>query len=287
MLRLLLGLLLGVILQAPPVLADDPGPQVPALRPMPVSSAIYIDAQAVTWRYRGRVSFPLLAVLKTRLKEAGLRVVETPDDPHDLLLRVDYRETRGREFRFDLYGTDIVAQIDLTHPDLGSLLRLTVSASSRYPESESRPYVDAVEQFETSPYFYFLGELIKERLEGQTDVTETLIRALEGMPEQGQAADEHPLMLPSETLHVTWARQNAVRELGRLKDSRAVPVLTRLSQHPDWRIRLVSVRALGEIGSEPARAEVERAARHDADPEVRAAADTALAAPADATPPQP
>jgi len=287
MTRLLLGLLLGLLLPSTAVLADDPGPQVPALGPIPVSSTVYIDAQAATWRYRGRVSFPLLPALKTRLKDAGLTVVENPADPHDLVLKVDYQEGRGREFRFDLYATDILAQIDLTHRDLGSLLRLTVRASSRYPESESRPYVDAVEQFETSPYFYFLGELIKARLKGQADVTETLIRALEGMPEQGPAADDHPLMLPSETLHVTWARQNAMRELGRLKDPRAVPVLTRLSQHPDWRIRLVSVRALGQIGSEPAKAEIERAARHDADPEVRAAADTALAALVDATPPQP
>lgn len=277
MIPLALGILSVLLLHAAPVPASESAPTLVDLQRLPASPAVRIDAQAATWRYRGRVSFPLLATLKTRLKDAGLSVTESEDAPHDLVLKVDYREERGREFRFDLYATDIVAQIELTQPGRGSLLHLTVRASSRYPQSESRPYVDAIEQFETNPYFYFLGEIVSGRLQGQTDMTAILIQALERMPEQGQAMDDHSLMLPSETLHVTWARQNAMQELGRLGDPRAVPVLARLMEHTDWRIRLASVGALREIGSDPARAAIERASRQDPDPEVRSAAVTALA----------
>lgn len=67
-----------------------------------------------------------------------------------------------------------------------------------------------MEQFESNPYFYFLGEIVKDRIASQTDLTGTLVAALEQMPEQGRTADDSSLMLPSETLHVTWARYDIV-----------------------------------------------------------------------------
>jgi hypothetical protein len=222
--------------------------------------------------------------LKVKLKDAGFSVVENETDPHELLLKVDYREEKGEEYRIDLQGTNIIAHVVLEHPPDGSLLDLTIQASSQYPEFGSRPYVNALERFETDPYFYFLGWLIKGRLGSRTDMTATLIDALDRMPEQDVSTDNHTLMEPSETLHVTWAKQNTVKELGRLKDPRAIPVLAKLLAHQDWRLRQASVRALGEIGSEEARAAVEKTSRRDTDPEVRKTAAAVLAHMAETSP---
>ncbi|MDE3242343.1 MAG: HEAT repeat domain-containing protein [Nitrospirota bacterium] len=238
------------------------------------AKTVSIDAKTTTWRARGQVSFPLAAEIRMKLQAAGLTVVE--DEPGDLVLAVDYREERRGQYRVDLHGTEIIADIDLAHPRQGSLLHLTIRASSR-PDAGSRPYLDAVEQFEANPYFYFLGEIVKDRIASQTDLSGTLIAALERMPEQGRTADDSSLMLPSETLHVTWARYDIIQELGRLKDPRAIPVLTRLLGHEDWRVRRVSAEALGAIGSRSARTAIEQASRLDRHREVREAATASLA----------
>jgi hypothetical protein len=269
----LLLVLVGVGLAQP----HERPSQEPDSQAVSAARTVALDVQTKSWRAKGRVSFPLLAALKMKLKEAGFTVVETPIDSHDLLLKVDYREERGEEYRIDLQGTNITAQITLEDPQLGALLHLTIKASSEFPEAGSRPYVNALERFETNPYFYFLGGLIKSRVTSRMDMTATLIESLARMPEQDVSAENHTLMLASETLHVTWAKQNTVKELGRLKDPRAVPVLSKLLAHQDWRLRLVSVKALGEIGSEEARAAVEKTARQDTDSEVRESAATALA----------
>jgi hypothetical protein len=220
---------------------------------------IYLDARSSTWRSRGRVSFPLVPSLRMKLESAGLTVVQNQADPHDLTLKVDYKEEKGQQFRVDLYGTDITCVVSLEHPELGALFHLAVQESSIYPESGSRPYLHAVENFETNPYFYFLGEFVRARIVSRVDTTGALIDALDRLPDQVPLINAHTLH-PSETLYVTWVRENTVRELGRLRDPRALPVLMKLLGHANPRVRLLSVEALGELRSVGSRSAIEHVA---------------------------
>ncbi len=242
--------------------------------------AILVEARHATWMPRGRTLMDVNPLLRNKLRVAGFRVVAKASDPHLLTLTVDYREERGRQYRIDQYGTNITCRIHLDHARSGSLLDLTVQESSGAQLFGTPPYVEAVQKFETNPYFYFLGDLIRGRALTGLDTTASLIRGLqrviEATPEEFDPLRAPHSMAPSETGYATQARENTIDELGRLKDARAVPLLTRLLRDQDPRTRRLSVIALGRIGAIEARSGLERAAGTDADPEVREAARAAL-----------
>jgi len=123
------------------------------------TTTLYVDAKSSTWRPRGRISFPVVPSLRMKLHSAGFAVVQNRTDPHDLMLKVEYREERGRQFRIDLYETDIAFVASLEHPTEGELLRLTIRESSGVTESTNAPYLEVLRKFETNPYFYFLGDI--------------------------------------------------------------------------------------------------------------------------------
>ena len=65
------------------------------------------------------------------------------------------------------------------------------------------------------------------------------------------------------------AQENAVEELGRLKDSRAIELLKTLMFHSDPRTRLRAVLALGEFDAPSLAPAIARVVRADSDPDVR------------------
>ncbi|WP_447972632.1 HEAT repeat domain-containing protein [Nitrospira sp. Kam-Ns4a] len=245
-------------------------------------TTLYVDVRVSTWMPRGRTLFDAEATVHRKLAAAGLKAVRNPTDPHDLVLLVDYREERGKEFSFDNYGTDIVCRVRLEHPILGLLLDLTIRESSPEPETGTPPYLEALARFEANPYFYLLGNIVHGRLVSHLDQTGALIQALERLIDFDPSKLDHPqdghTMAPNEILYLGQARENTIRELGRLKEPRAVPVLDRLLQHADPRVRLSSVEALRAIPGPEAGAALERVARQDQAGDVRAAAASALAA---------
>ncbi|MGH7205437.1 MAG: HEAT repeat domain-containing protein [Nitrospiraceae bacterium] len=251
------------------------------------TSTLYVDAKSSTWRSRGRVSFPVVPSLRMKLQSAGFAVVQNQTDPHDLILKVEYREERGKQFRIDLYGTDIAFVASLEHPTERELLRLTIRESSGLTESGNAPYVDVLHKFETNPYFYFLGEIIKGLVVSRRDTTGSLIESLQRLEEKKQPIfistidDGLPSAWSSiptfETHYARLARENTIQELGRLQDSRAVPVLTTFLEHSDPSVRLASVRALESIREPKSWPALQRAAEQDLDHDVRAAAKAALA----------
>ncbi len=91
------------------------------------------------------------------------------------------------------------------------------------------------------------------------------------------------LLSPAETFpdldlhYAPRAQENAVQELGRLKDSRAIALLERLMLHSDRQIRLSAVRALGEFDVPSVAAAMTRILQTDADAGVRDAARAILA----------
>lgn len=249
------------------------------------TSILYVDAKSSTWRSRGRVSFPVVPSLRMKLQSAGFAVVQNQTDPHDLILKVEYREERGRQFRIDLYETDITFVASLAHPtEGGELLRLTIRESSGLTEATNAPYLEVLRKFETNPYFYFLGDIIKGFVVSRRDTTSSLIEGLQRLEVKEEPImissidDRLPSAIPTfETHYARLARGTTIQELGRLQDPRGVPVLITLLEHSDPSVRLASVRALESIREPKSWSALQRLAEQDLDHDVRAAAKSALA----------
>ncbi len=247
------------------------------------AKSVYIDLTFFTWHPRGRTLSQIGPALKIKLTNAGFTVVPRASDPHDLTLKVRYREERGQQYKFDTYGTEITCEVKLEHASVGSLLDLTIRETSGAYDSGTPPYLEALERFDTNPYFYFLGEIVSSRTRSRSDVTEALIRSLQQMiqaetPKTEQLQDAHGF-LPVESIYPALVRENTIRELGRLRDGRAVPVLTALLGHASRQTRLASIEALTPLrDSAEVRSALERMATGDRDPEIRRAAASALSA---------
>lgn len=264
-----------VVPAAEPILADE------QLQILSRAKTIYVDVAASTWMRRGRTLSDVGPALRTKLASAGFTVVRNQTDRHDLTLNVLYREEQGRQYRIDTYGTDITCVVQLEHAGIGPLLKLTIEESSTYPETGTPPYLEALQKFIANPYFYFLGDLVKGRVVSSLDTTGALIEGLQRLAEHEPMKSDplkgEYLMSSDEVMFFGSARENVIQELGRLKDPRAVPILTRLLGHSERRVRLLSVRALKSIAAVESRSAIERVAQQDGDREVRQAAAAALA----------
>jgi hypothetical protein len=272
-----------------PLASAQPADLTPPEAELPSVSAaqtVHIQAHTQTWRSRGRVSFPVVPSLRTKLSAAGFAVVADETEPHELVLRVDYREARDREYRFGLYGTAITCELRLEDRQGGLLLGLTIH---EYPPDDpgvTAPYTEVVHKLDTNPYYYFFGEIVKEKLVNGLDTTGSLLAAFVRLtedqePQYGSMTGPPPNpgeTLPSpETLWVREVRANTAHELARLQEPRAIPVLNKLLTHPDWQVRSLALDTLVAMRAGDMRAEVERMALQDEDKRVRAAAKAALA----------
>jgi len=245
-----------------------------------------LDLDASTWRPRGRISFGIAPTLRLKLASAGLGVTEDPATPHHATLKVEYREQRGKQVSTNLFGTDVTCLVRLDAPQDEENLSLFIHESPSYTDLVHAPYVEVVEKLQANPYFYFLGEIVRERMDTHVDTTGALIRALDRQVDH----ELHPqpitpldtLVSPAETfpdldvLFSAAAQQNAVEELGRLKDSRAVDLLERLTSHANRLTRLRAVVALGEFDDPSITPVMMRVAQGDSDPVVRDAAANVL-----------
>jgi len=245
------------------------------------AKTVYVDVAFSTWMPRGKTLADVAPSLRTSLASAGFTVVRKSPDSHDLILKVDYREEQGKQYKFDMYGTDITCLIRLEHPELGLVLDMTIRESSTNPESGTPPYLETLERFQTNPYFYFLGDFVKARVASRLNQTEVLLQSLQRLmqnePPRGDQPENVHAFLPGDTIYPLMVRDNTIQELGRLKDRRAGPFLTTLLGHNNRQVRLLSVQALGAIQAGEAWPAVERVAQQDGDREVRQAAAAVLA----------
>jgi HEAT repeat protein len=150
----------------------------------------------------------------------------------------------------------------------------------------SAPYVEVVDMFQANPYFYFLGDLIRGRLDAHLHPAGALIQAVgRQFAREKQPRNESPLDTlesPAETfpdldlLFAAAARENAIEELGRLKDPRAIGLLEQLLFHPDRGTRLRAVLALRELDATTVVPAMRRVVQTESDTDVRDAAAAAL-----------
>jgi hypothetical protein len=247
---------------------------------------IYLDVQASTWRPRGRISFGIVPTLRTKLTAAGFTVTEDRDRPHEMTLSVDYREERGKPISFNLFGTEISC-LFILHPVAHGLApSVHIYESPSYSDLVA-PYVEVVEKLQANPYFYFVGDIVRDWAHAQLDTTGALIQALDRKVDR----ELHPrpvtpldtLESPAETFpdldaHFAVAAQhNTVEELGRLKDPRAIDLLEKLLFHPDRQTRVRAVLALGQFDAPSIPPIMTRVVEADSDRTVRDAAAGVLA----------
>lgn len=277
---------IGLSLTSLSAAAED-SPSYPTPAGFGQEPVIYLDVQTSTWRPRGRVSFAIVPSLRMKLASAGFAVTQAPESPHELTLTVEYREERGKQISVNLFGTEINCVVLLDHAQEGRLLSTKIHESPAYAELVTAPYVEVVEKFQANPYFYFLGDLIRGRIDAHLDTTGALIQALNRHVDRARhpraATPLDTLESPAETfsdldLHfASLAQENSVEELGRLKDTRAIELLKTLMLDSDPRTRRRAVLALGEFDAPSLAPAIARVVQADSDPDVRDAANAVLA----------
>lgn len=244
-LRLLLGsgLLLVWACAAP---ADAPA----ADAPLP---SVLVEVRTATWKPRGRVLFDVKATVRNKLSGVGFPIVRDAEQPHDLTLKVDYREERGRQYDVTAYQTIVTGRFRLEGQGSTPLLELSVQERSAEQLGGTPPYIDAIQRFETNPSVFFLGDIVRERLQGERGRAPALMAGLRRVLRK-DASRIDPLsaphtMMAAESSLPRVARHRAIRELGRLGDPRAVPFLRELLSHDDPAIRQTAGQALAAIES--------------------------------------
>ncbi|MGQ0809771.1 MAG: HEAT repeat domain-containing protein [Nitrospiraceae bacterium] len=246
------------------------------------TTTIFVDLAFSTWMKHGHTLSQIAPSVKMKLVNAGFVVVPQTTDPHDLTLRVEYREEQGKQYRIDTFGTEIIFRARLEHHSVGQILDLSIKEDPGPLDSGTPPYLETLQRFDTNPYFYFLGDILAAKVRSNLDTTAALIRSLSklGPPDPAKsepATTDHGVMLPGDTLYASLARENTIRELGRLEDRRAVPVLVSLLQQGKREVRLLAVEALRNLNdSAEATSALEQAAAYDPDRDIRQAAAGAL-----------
>jgi hypothetical protein len=220
-----------------------------------------------------------------KLTSAGFVVTQDPDQQRDLTVRVQYREERGEPIAVNLYGTHLSCRILLDRPHAEGGRSISIHESPSYRDLITAPYVEVIEKLETNPYFYFLGQIIRGWYQ-DLDTTGALIQALDRqLDEELHRPPVTPmdtLVSPAETFpdleahFAPSARVNAVEELARLKDPRAVELLERLMMQAERNTRLHAVFAMEHFDAPSVRPALLRVVDTESDGGVRQAATTVL-----------
>jgi len=129
----------------------------------------------------------------------------------------------------------------LGHPALGTGLSLKVSSSSSDPPVGTAPYLDALCQYDTNPYYFLIGDLVRARVSTGAAPRAGLIAGISQLsgPQvsfSDPARSTQP-MPPSEALSSPIVLSHAAKELAWLDERRAIPMVMGLQSHSDIRVR--------------------------------------------------
>lgn len=244
---------------------------------------VYLDVDASTWKTRGRLLYDIEGTVLKKLASAGFHFVRNEQDEHELTLVILYREERGEQYNINAFGTVIHGRFYLDPQPSDSSWEFSISETSSNSISGTPPYLDALEKFETNPYYFFLGDILRGHIQLKLDPSEGLIYALEQMmslksnsiqPDNPTLTDpprrpEPHAMRSSQELYTTTAVQRAIDEYVDSRDRRILPVLFRLIHHRATAIRLRAVEALGVFQARESRPYLAELSQKDHDPQVR------------------
>lgn len=235
---------------------------------------LLVTSQVSTWLDLPTPPYNVPITVKMKLERAGFYVVLDPNEPHDAVVAIGYHETPGQQYQRLEQGTNISCRIALQHHSIGPVLSYDFEASTSWPTPVGSLYWDAVQHLEENPYYYYLGELVKAWLAAQEEAGIVFSKVLKHPP-LTFSVDGGGTQPTDQVVANQEARLNAIRELGRLKERRALETLWDLVRQPDERQRLTAVSAIGEIG-DPNSLEPLRRLASDGDSEIRTAAESAI-----------
>lgn len=241
---------------------------------------IYVNIDATTWKTRGRFLYDLEGTILKKVSLAGFQVVREVTQPHECELLVVYREERGEQYRIDSWGTTIrgdfrFSGMALSHPASWSIVEY-----SRNVEFGSPPYLDALMKFETHPYYFFLGEVLRYVVEQDGQMEEGLLKAVEqritavysqsSVRRDGPTAQDHFMESPN-VLYQDLAFQRTLEELRQQEFSEEdlVPMARKVLLSPARALRLQAVQLLAQAQDFASCARLKGMANQDDDLEVR------------------
>ncbi len=266
---LLLGVFCLSALAAPPA-SSYSQEQRESLRKI---RTLLVTSQISTWLDLPTPPYNVPVTVKTKLERAGFQVVFDSSLAHDAIVTIGYQETPGQQYQRLEQGTNISCRIVLKHPTIGPVLSYDFEASTS-PIPAGSLYWDAVQHLEENPYYYYLGDLVRGWLSAQEEAGVVFSRVLR-QPAMTFSVDGGGTQPSDQVVANQEARLNAIQELGRLKERRALETLWELVQQPDERQRLAAVAAIGEIG-DPASVEPLTRLTSDGDSDMRTAVESAL-----------
>ncbi|UCE63433.1 MAG: HEAT repeat domain-containing protein [Nitrospirota bacterium] len=252
----------------------------------PQAPTIHIQVEAKTWKTRGRLYWDVEGSMIKKLAATGFKVIRNQESPHQLTLKVLYKEERGEQYDINSFGTVILGTFLLENPPSGESWELNISESSINSISGTPPYLDALDKFQTNPYYFFVGEILRGNVEKGLDPRGGLIYALELVLSKGNAdgwrsgtigrdAGSHLHTMDSDRVfYKNRAIRRAIDDCVEASDRRIVPVLSQLLAHPDSAVRIRTIEAMGSFGVEESRSRLLQMAQSDPDTQVRETAKT-------------
>ncbi|HKW86406.1 MAG TPA: HEAT repeat domain-containing protein [Nitrospiraceae bacterium] len=214
---------------------------------------LLMTRQISTWMDVPEPPYRVAITIKNKLERAGFRVVFDPTESHDAALVISYQETPGQEYARLEQGTKILCEITLQQPGDGAHgqnFAHRIEAATSWPTPVGSLYWDAVQHLEENPYYYYLGELLQGWLTAQSDAGAVFSRMLRQPPLIISMGGEDA-QLTAQAAANQVARLDAIRELGRMKDKRAIETLWELVERPNQQEREAALTAIGEM-SDPA-----------------------------------
>jgi hypothetical protein len=218
------------------------------------AQTILLAGQARTWMDLPHPPYNAAITVKTKLERAGFRVALDRSQPHQHVLVMTYLEAEGREYGKLQRGTNITCELTIWRVTPGAPQKLwtrTIESSTSWPVPIGSPYWDAVQNLEENPYYYYIGELAQGLTASQEDAGAVFARALRQKKLGGSTYESGGGQASGHVVANAEARLNAIRELGRLKDRRALPTLWDLAATKDEHEtsqRDTALKAIGDIG---------------------------------------
>lgn len=262
------------------------------------ATTIYVDTAASTWKPRGLVLHEVGVSVRMKLDSAGFNVTRIRQEPHLLTLSVKYRETRGEPYGVNQFATVITGDFHVDHHTVGPVFDLTVQETAHPSISGTPPYLDALHNFETNPYYYFLGDLIWWRIQKNFEAHTVFLMALKddvlSKKTKGKSvSDGTELETPDSSLTCTGVNcphsmlaarklyapiviRRTLEELVHAKDSRLVPLLFDLVGYPDAYVRIQAIKAFESFQVAKSLPLLQSLISNDLDVETRQAAEAAL-----------
>ncbi len=275
---LCLPAVVGALALHVPVAVAEPTPPDAALPP-PTVRTILLAGTVATWLSQPQPPYNVVITIKIKLERVGYRVLLDPAQPHDARLVIDYRETPGRQYRALEQGTNISCDMTLHVPAAGSWAPIwshRVETGTSWPTPIGSVYWDAVQNLEENPYYYYLGELLKGRLERREEAAQVFVGMLQesrGRP----GTDGGGVQATARETAKDGARLNAIGELGRLRERGALPLLWTLAQAAPSPESDAALLAIGEIGGQDSLDRLSAFVEAQQDPDVKVVARKALA----------